>query len=60
LLAGVDIFIDDISDGNSDYRVIELNSAPGLDDYLFQGSVQKSRVLALYQRVLETVATAAT
>jgi len=40
--------------------VIELNSAPGLDDYLFQGSVQKSRVLALYQRVLETVATAAT
>jgi D-alanine-D-alanine ligase-like ATP-grasp enzyme len=58
LLCGADIFIDDISDGNSDYRVIELNSAPGLDDYLLEGNAQKTRVLALYQRVLETAAAA--
>lgn len=57
-LCGVDIFIDDISQGDSDYRVIELNSAPGLDDYLLQGDAQKARVLALYRRVLETAATA--
>ncbi len=56
LLCGVDIFISDISDSRSDYRVIELNSAPGLDDYLLQGSAQRRRVLALYQKVLETAA----
>jgi D-alanine-D-alanine ligase-like ATP-grasp enzyme len=58
LLCGVDIFINDISDGNSDYRVIELNSAPGLDDYLLRGKAQRARVLALYQKVLETAAAA--
>jgi D-alanine-D-alanine ligase-like ATP-grasp enzyme len=58
LLCGVDIFIEDISDRNSDYRVIELNSAPGLDDYLLQGEAQKMRVSALYQKVLETAAAA--
>lgn len=59
LLAGVDMFIDDISDCDSDYRIIEVNSAPGLDDYLFRGTAQRSRVLALYQTVLETAAHAA-
>jgi D-alanine-D-alanine ligase-like ATP-grasp enzyme len=58
LLCGVDVFINDISDGNSDYRVIELNSAPGLDDYALQGKPQRARVLALYQKVLETAAIA--
>jgi D-alanine-D-alanine ligase-like ATP-grasp enzyme len=58
LLCGVDIFIDDIGDSDSDYRVIELNSAPGLDDYLLQGAAQRTRVLGLYQRVLETAAAA--
>jgi glutathione synthase/RimK-type ligase-like ATP-grasp enzyme len=58
LLCGIDIFIDDITDGDSNYRVIELNSAPGLDDYLLQGDAQRQRVLALYQDVLEAAATA--
>jgi D-alanine-D-alanine ligase-like ATP-grasp enzyme len=58
LLCGIDIFIDDIGDSTSDYRVIELNSAPGLDDYLFQGEAQRMRVSALYRKVLETAATA--
>jgi D-alanine-D-alanine ligase-like ATP-grasp enzyme len=58
LLCGVDIFIDDIRDGNSDYRVIELNSAPGLDDYLLRGKAQRMRVLSLYRKVLETAAVA--
>jgi D-alanine-D-alanine ligase-like ATP-grasp enzyme len=58
LLCGVDIFIGDIGDGDSDYRVIELNSAPGLDDYLLQGKAQSVRVSALYRKVLETAAAA--
>ena len=56
LLCGIDIFIHDVSDGCSDYRVIEVNSAPGLDDYLFRGEAQKARVLAFYREVLETAA----
>ena len=58
LLCGIDIFIEDIGDDGCDYRVIEANSAPGLDDYLFHGEAQKARVLALYREVLETAASA--
>jgi D-alanine-D-alanine ligase-like ATP-grasp enzyme len=58
LLCGIDIFIDDVGGGVGEYRVIEVNSAPGLDDYLFQGDAQKARVLALYREVLETAALA--
>lgn len=57
-LCGIDIFIDTIGDGASDYRVIEVNSAPGLDDCMFRGEVQKARVLALYREVLEIAASA--
>lgn len=59
LLCGVDIFIHDGSDDRSDYRVIEVNSAPGLDDYLFHGEVQKARILAFYREVLEAAASSA-
>jgi glutathione synthase/RimK-type ligase-like ATP-grasp enzyme len=58
LLCGIDIFIDGVSNGNSDYRVIEVNSAPGLDDYLLQGEGQKARVSQLYKKVLQTAACA--
>jgi glutathione synthase/RimK-type ligase-like ATP-grasp enzyme len=54
LLCGVDIFIADIGDPSSDYRVIELNSAPGLDDYLLSGGAQRERVKQLYRQVLVT------
>ena len=58
LLCGIDIFIHEVSSDSSDYRVIEINSAPGLDDYTLQGEAQKKRVLALYREVLETAAVA--
>lgn len=53
LLCGVDIFIEDIRNPDSDYRVIELNSAPGLDDYLLGGDAQRARVQGMYRQVLQ-------
>jgi D-alanine-D-alanine ligase-like ATP-grasp enzyme len=57
VLCGIDIFIDDIERNTGDYRLIEVNSAPGLDDYALRGEAQKDRVKALYREVLEVAAT---
>jgi glutathione synthase/RimK-type ligase-like ATP-grasp enzyme len=56
MLCGVDLFVADIGDGGSDYRVIELNGAPGLDDFVLEGDAQRQRVAALYRTVLQTAA----
>lgn len=51
-LCGVDLACDDITSGNSDYSVIEVNSAPGLDHFASSGEAQRLIVDDLYTRVL--------
>lgn len=58
LLCGVDMFIDDIGAPAGAYRVIELNSSPGLDDYLLEHDAQRKRVEDLYRSVLQVAAAA--
>ena len=48
---GIDLFIADLRDPASPYQIIEVNSAPGLDDSVFTGPAQGSRVDDLYLRV---------
>lgn len=51
-LCGVDIACEDIENPNSDYRVLEVNSSPGLDHYAKSGEAQEQIVKNLYARVL--------
>jgi D-alanine-D-alanine ligase-like ATP-grasp enzyme len=54
-LCGVDIIAEDITTTASDqvWNVIELNAAPGLDNYASLGSEQASRVENLYREILK-------
>lgn len=52
---GIDIFIENIASATSSYRVLEVNSAPGLDDAVCQGEEQRRRVDALYTEVLRAI-----
>lgn len=49
-LCGVDLACGDILDGNSDYSILEINAAPGLDNYAATGAAQAERVRELYRR----------
>lgn len=52
-LCGIDIITNDITQqNNGQYIVIEVNSAPGLDNYAYQGAVQEAYVESLYREVL--------
>jgi len=51
-LCGVDLACVDIRDGASDYSVLEVNAAPGLDHYAMSGEAQKQIVDQLYVQVL--------
>ncbi len=52
-LCGIDIITNDITQQNDgQYTVIEVNSAPGLDNYAYQGAVQEAYVESLYREVL--------
>ncbi len=51
-LCGVDLACADISSGDADYSVLEVNSTPGLDHYASSGENQKRIVDDLYIRVL--------
>lgn len=51
-LCGVDLACTDITDGDADYAVLEVNAAPGLDHYAMSGDAQKQLVDDLYMRVL--------
>ena len=56
-LCGVDIITsDDIGSPMKDYVIIEINSAPGLDNYASIGPPQKARVDNLYLTVLKALA----
>lgn len=55
-MCGVDIITsDNISVPMKDYVVIEINSAPGLDNYASMGIKQKGRVDELYLKVLKAL-----
>lgn len=52
-LCGIDIIANDISTDDPDYTIIEINSAPGLDNYLYEEDMQKQYVYDLYLKVFE-------
>lgn len=52
-LCGIDIITRDLTQPNDDaYIVLEVNSAPGLDNYAFHGAKQVEYVEDLYMQVL--------
>ena len=58
-MCGVDLLVDgDITKAPGDYRVIEINSAPGLDHYAKSGKAQQKIVEDLYLEVLKSMAVA--
>lgn len=55
-MCGVDIITsDDIGSPMKDYVIIEINSAPGLDNYASIGPAQQARVDNLYLKVLKAL-----
>jgi D-alanine-D-alanine ligase-like ATP-grasp enzyme len=56
-LCGVDLLLrtGSLADPPADYVVIEINAAPGLDNYASSGSVQAGRVDELYLAVLKAL-----
>lgn len=52
-MCGIDIITNDITQNNSgEFAVIEINSAPGLDNYAYEGIRQEIYVEQLYSEVL--------
>lgn len=57
-LCGVDFMTRDITkplSENDDYIVIELNWAPGLDNYMSSGNQQRENVKLMYKKILITL-----
>jgi D-alanine-D-alanine ligase-like ATP-grasp enzyme len=54
-LCGVDILTDDITVPLKDYVIIEINGAPGLDNYASMGQAQAKVVESLYLKVLRAL-----
>lgn len=57
-LCGVDFMTRDITkplSENDDYIVIELNWAPGLDNYMSAWNQQRENVKAMYKEILITL-----
>ena len=50
-LCGIDIPCEDMGDPNADYRILEVNSAPGLENYAALGEQQERRVRELYTKL---------
>ncbi len=53
-LCGVDIIADDLTSSASkqNWAIIELNAAPGLDNYASVGEIQMKRVEDMYRKIL--------
>lgn len=49
--SGIDLACENLERGNSDYSLLEVNSAPGLDNYAAAGEEQIERVRRLYKKV---------
>ena len=56
-LCGIDIMCQNICDKISDYVVLEVNSAPGLDNYAYVGKEQEEYVKRLYTEVIRYIKT---
>jgi D-alanine-D-alanine ligase-like ATP-grasp enzyme len=56
-LCGVDLICEDATKPSPDYVIIELNGAPGLDNYASLGSAQQERVDRLFEKVLRFLET---
>jgi D-alanine-D-alanine ligase-like ATP-grasp enzyme len=58
ILCGVDIIADDLTScaATQNWAIIELNAAPGLDNYASIGETQMKRVEEMYRRILLSLA----
>jgi D-alanine-D-alanine ligase-like ATP-grasp enzyme len=58
VLAGVDFIAADLCQppGEQSWHILELNAAPGLENFAAQGPVQLARVRLLYRKVLQLLA----
>ena len=57
-LCGIDLIAENISSPyNTDYFILEVNSAPGLDNYAFDGVKQEEYVKDLYRKVFSFLET---
>lgn len=53
---GIDIMTEvPLSEAPGDYIILEINSAPGLDNYATLGDTQRGRVEAMYKKVVEAM-----
>lgn len=50
-LCGVDLACTDLEEPQADYSVLEVNAAPGLDNYAANGEEQARRVRDMYKKV---------
>lgn len=55
-LCGVDLLAPDLAAPLGEYVILEVNSAPGLDNYAWSGARQQEYVDSLYLRVLQAIA----
>ena len=54
---GVDLMVDgDISNPVAHYRILEINAAPGIDNYAKSGLQQEKIVEGMYRKVLKAMA----
>jgi D-alanine-D-alanine ligase-like ATP-grasp enzyme len=49
-ICGVDLACEDIQREDAAYSILEINAAPGLDNYAATGPVQAARVMELYRK----------
>lgn len=54
-LCGIDIMCDDICKSMNEYVILEINSSPGLDNYVFSGLKQQKYVKALYREIVLSI-----
>ena len=52
IFCGIDIMCEDICKCMDKYVVLEINSSPGLDNYVFSGQKQQEYVKSLYREVI--------
>ena len=51
-LAGIDLILDGgIGDDNASAKILEINSAPGLDGFALIGEAQEERVRSIYGQI---------
>jgi D-alanine-D-alanine ligase-like ATP-grasp enzyme len=58
-ICGVDIFADDLTKSMAEqqfpYSIIEINGAPGIDNYANSGEAQKENVKDLYRKIIKSL-----